>query len=357
MKMGKNVDEINTLEPVFTKGNIPIVFAADDGYCAIMSVMIQSIIENSSLENFYDIIILNRDISKKNMQLIKDMVNGKDNFAIRFFNVSKLIAMYDFFIGAKSDFSIDTYLRLLIPYVLSENYHKAIYLDGDMIAFDDVAKLMDVDVSGFLLAACRDMSGLGLYYENNSERKKYRDCVLKIRKPDDYFVAGLLVMNLDKFRQEITCEKLLDFSLSRKWQQYDQDILNVLCDNGKAKIIHQQWNLFKPYNIQLIPEACRQEIMEALENPKIIHYGGEGKPWKQEDVLFFDEFWRIALHSPYYNELLRLAVRKRECDIHPEIFNEMMIEHYYKGLAGFRHIFRMILGWLSFKINRFVGKC
>ncbi len=57
------------------------------------------------------------------------------------------------------------------------------------------------NLEGFLLASSRDMCGLASYYDPmDNVRKRYRDKVLK--RPDDYFIDGMLVLNLDAFRAE-----------------------------------------------------------------------------------------------------------------------------------------------------------
>lgn len=350
-------------EPAYEGSSIAIAFASDDRFCPYMSVMIRSIMDHADENKNYDILVLTRDIQAENKNILEGMAKDKNNISIRFIYVDSYVKDMRFFTGGgNGELSADTYSRLLLPYVTSEKYHKVLYLDGDMIATTDVALLYDVDVEGYLLAACRDTAGLAAYYDVTDNRKQYRDEILQLEKPNDYFIAGTLLMNLDEFRKNYTARYLLEFATSRDWQMHDQDVLNVLCKDGRAKIIDLAWNVLRPYHLDYLPEAYYKEYLEASENPKIIHYGGAEKPWKTLDAFHKDEFWEVAARSPYFQEIIyRMmdflkgspeGINRYE---HPDAFNEEMVKHYAEGRAGFRHIPRMMAAWFKFKLKKLFG--
>ena len=51
-------NDIQTVSPAFDKNNIPVVFATDNNFVPYLGVTIKSLVENSSEENNYDIVIL-----------------------------------------------------------------------------------------------------------------------------------------------------------------------------------------------------------------------------------------------------------------------------------------------------------
>lgn len=65
-----------------------------------------------------------------------------------------------------------------------------------MVVNADIAELYATDVDGYLLAAAKDADTAGLYNGFEPNKKKYMDTILKIKKPYDYFQAGVIVFNL-----------------------------------------------------------------------------------------------------------------------------------------------------------------
>ena len=346
-KLHSITDNHIQINPAFAGGTDAIVFCANDYYCPYLSVMLYSVIEQASPGRKYDIIVLHRDITPENQDILRQMGEGKDNVSIRFLNVSSLIRAYSLYTGGKTEFTIDTYLRLLIPDVLDRTYHKALYLDSDMLALADVGELLDTKLDGYLLASSRDMCGLASYYDPRDERKSYRDGVLHLSRPNDYFIAGMLVLNLDAFRQSYTSDELLRLAASREWMQHDQDVLNLLCDGGKAKILHASWDVMKSYRPELLPEPYRVELEESLKDPKILHFGGNEKPWRNLDSPWMDIFWDTAVKTPYYKEIIYRNLQHDD----PDNKNCEMITRINNGEIRLRHMIRFDVAWVRFKVK------
>ena len=336
-----------TIHPAFAGGTDAIVFCANDHFCPYLSVMLYSVLEHASSDRKYDIIILHRDITPGNQGTLREMGAGRDNVSIRFLNISSLICGFSPYTGGRSDFTVDTYLRLLIPDVLDRAYHKALYLDSDMLALADVGELLDTELDGYLLASSRDMCGLGNYYDPHDERKKYRDEVLHLTQPNDYFIAGMLVFNLDAFRESYAPKELLRLAASRDWLQHDQDVLNYICNGGKAKILHARWDVLRPYRPDLLPEPYRLEYEESARDPKIIHFGGSDKPWNSLGIPRMDLFWDTAVKTPYYKEII---YRNLHCN-DPDYKNNEMVSRINNGEVWFRHMVRFNVAWVLFKLR------
>ena len=336
-----------TIHPAFAEGTDAIVFCANDYYCPYLSVMLYSVLEHASPSRNYDIIILHRDITPENQNILRQMGAEYDNVSIRFLNVGSLICGYSLYTGGKRDFSIDAYLRLLIPDVLDSAYHKALYLDADMLALTDVGELLDTELDGYLLASSRDLSGLATYYGPRDDLKKYRDSILHLSQPNDYFIDGMMVLNLDAFRKSYTSNELLRLAASRDWLQHDQDVLNLICDGGKAKMLHASWDVMKPYRPDLLPEPCRVELAEAIKDPKIIHFGGVRKPWKNLDSPWTDLFWDTAVKTHCYKEIIYRLLHHDD----PERKNCEIITRINNGEIWFRHMAKFNAAWLLFKVR------
>lgn len=340
--------EIVTIKPAFPGNQNAIVLAANDYYCPYLSVMLYSIVENISKNHFYDIIILNRDISNDNKNKLLSIVGGNEKVSLRFYNVSELIRGVNLYTGGKEEFSVDAYLRLLIPDVLSDDYIKALYLDSDMLALTDVYPLFEENISEYLLSSTRDLQGIACYYDPlNNELKYYRDKILKLKYPDNYFISGMLVLNLPAFRKRWSSDFLLEFASSRNWKQHDQDVLNVLCNEGEVKIIDASWDVLKPYKLKNLPLKLREELIESFRNPKIIHFGGGDKPWWNTLSPWMDIFWDTAVRTPYYKEIVYRILTVSPCDA-----KEAVLEKFRNGEVGFIYIVKYFKAWLRYKIKQ-----
>ena len=281
--MNTSVD-IAQIKPAFQGHRTAIVFASNDSFAPYMAVMIQSVIDRASENHLYDIVILHGAISASHQGMIRSLSEGFDNISIRFVDVDPLFDNYSLYTKISGmRLTRETYYRLAMGMVLSDEYSRAIYLDGDMIALTDIAELYDVNIDDYYLAATYDIPGIAYCHAATNKQLKYRKEVLKLSDPDSYFIGALLVMNLVKIRQDYPGTALIELAASRDWHQHDQDVLNVICNNGKALLLHPKWNVLSDvyHFYRFLPENLISLWVEAEKNPNILHYGGaDRKPWK-----------------------------------------------------------------------------
>lgn len=334
------------LFPAFEKNNIAVAFAANDAFVPYMATMIYSVIANGSKDNNYDFVVLESDISAQNQKTLLQMVEPFKNVSLRFADVAEYIKGYTFFVGNKENFTKESYYRLLLS-ELMEEYEKVLYLDGDMVALTDVAELYQTDLGDKLLASSRDFCGMIEYYNPTAGLKKYRDKELGLKKPDDYFIAGMLLFNIPAFRAAYSTEYLLDFATSRDWRQHDQDVLNVLCQE-RVKLVSAAWDVMAPEFNEYLPGELKAELDESLANPKILHFGGDMKPWLCMDAPFGEYFWRYAAQTPYIQEIIQ---RRIEMDRGVYSVRGAMEQEFRQGKVGARYILKYIRAWLAYKFK------
>ena len=123
--------------------DVVLVFACSDNFVPYLSVAVQSIIENASLNRNYDVIVLTRDLSPTSMITLTRQCQVTPNVGIGFLDVDA--ALGDIELPHHGHFRPETYFRLLAPSLLP-NVAKAIYLDSDLVVNHDVAELFDIDV-------------------------------------------------------------------------------------------------------------------------------------------------------------------------------------------------------------------
>lgn len=334
------------LWPAFEKNNIAVAFAANDVFVPYMATMIYSIIATGSKDNNYDFVVLESGISTQNQQKLHEMAEPFENVSLRCVDVTEYIEGYTFFVGNKENFTKESYYRLLLPELMGE-YEKVLYLDGDMVALTDVAELYRTELGDKLLASSRDLCGMIAYYNPLVDLKKYRDKELGIKEPDNYFIAGMLLFNIPAFRKQYSTEYLLRFATSRDWRQHDQDVLNVLCQ-GRTKLVSAAWDVMAPEFNEYLPKELKAELEESLANPKILHFGGDMKPWLCMDAPFGEHFWRYAAQTPYIQEIIR---RRLELDRGVYSVRGAMEQEFRQGKTGARYILKYIRAWLAYKLK------
>ncbi|GHT55451.1 hypothetical protein AGMMS50233_05420 [Endomicrobiia bacterium] len=307
-------------KPAFEINNIPLVFVSDTDYSKIAAIAIQSIIENSSRVNNYDIFIVGREIWNEDKRRISNMVSDLKNFSIRFIDMNYFLANTDVdksLMRNSSRFSKGgTYYRLWIPKIF-KNYDKVLYLDSDIIVTRDIAELYAQDIGDNIIGAVRDIEYIRTAYKKHRLSdfiNEYSCETLKI-SPYDYIQAGVILFNTTLAQKESFFEKSFDF-LAKNPNPYnnDQDVLNFVC-KGSIKYLPVNWNVewhcvffYEDHPLyQSLPAKFYSEYMEARKNPYILHYSSDFKPWNMPMLPLAEIFWQYAHDSPY-NEIMLLEL-------------------------------------------------
>lgn len=155
--------------------------------------------------------------------------------------------------------SISTYNRFLIP-KLKPEFGKVLYLDVDIIATGDIAELYSIDLGDYALAAVKEsfLSGEQLMEIQNR---------LNLRAVQDYFNAGVLLINNKKWQELEILNRILDVEkqYKNKLKYADQDVLNIIFDS-QCKIIPAKYNYMTQFSLQ------KGDIL-------LRHFNTNIKPW------------------------------------------------------------------------------
>ena len=285
---------------------IPIFFAVDDGYVPFLAVALESLIRNSSKNYYYAIKILYTDIEERNKKKIAKY--ERDNVKIEFVDLNYYIEEVKDKLYTRDYYTNTTYFRLFIPNLYPQ-YDKVLYLDSDIVVLGDIADLYNVEIGDNLVAAAPDD-----VIQSSNIFQKYAERVVGVAKHQNYFNAGILLMNLDEMRKFDFQEKFLYLLEQIKFTvAQDQDYINRLC-KGRVKIISTVWDRMP------IPDPNVKE-----EDLKIIHYNLIYKPWHFDDVLYNKYFWDYAKKTEFYKDILSIKQNYTE----EEKFRDM---EQYKNL-------------------------
>lgn len=294
---------IDFIHPAFPDCDHCIVFCADDNYMPLTAVAIQSIIEARNPSSKYDILLFHSGVSSEHMSTYNRMFGNLENVSVRFVNVQEIVKHRHFYAKKSTfDFSQEAYYRLFTPWVLDENYHRALYLDGDMIVLHDIEPLFQIDLGDNLIAGCRDYGGILYCYVPGDDRREYWTSI-GVSNVDDYIISATILFNLEAVRAEFTLSEVLSKCTSRKWRQHDQDVVNIMC-GGKIKIISPTWGFVPAFpKYEFLPQHLQGEYI-AIKDPAICHFAGPSKPHYGWESKFNAHFWVIASHTPYFNDML-----------------------------------------------------
>lgn len=309
------------MRPAFSELNVPVVFASDNNYAPILAAAAASLAANANPANNYDLIVLADSVSAVNRRRLLEL--ARDNVSVRLFDMAAYLKGRDlsgFYITAYV--SVATYYRFFLPDILAD-YDKALYLDCDLIIQGDVAELYAVDLGHNLLGAVRDLfMPWGVEAEARTGASGWREYLTKalgLRRPEWYFQAGVLLLNLEAMRRADLLrrcrEKLREVRRPRHW---DQCVLNAICQ-GRVHFLPQEWNLLweAGYAPDMTPERFRAGLPadrradydRAVSDPKIVHYCSGTKVWTRPDLFRADVFWHYARLSPAYEEIFARLVR------------------------------------------------
>ncbi len=260
---------------------IPIFFAVDDDYLPFLAVALQSLIENASKRNYYLIKILYTNITEENQEKIKKY--ERDNVNIEFVDLTYYIQKVQDKLYTRDYYTKTTYFRLFIP-DLYPQYNKALYLDSDIVILSDIADLYNTELGSRLVAGVPDGA-----VQTVPVFQEYVEKVVGVADYNNYFNAGVLVMNLDELRKFDFQKKFLYLLETVKFSvAQDQDYLNRLC-KGRTKIVDSGWDTMP------MPELQIKE-----KDIKLIHYNLSYKPWHFDNILYEKYFWEYAKRTEFY---------------------------------------------------------
>lgn len=308
----------NSIKPAFKKNNIPIVLSADNNYAPMLSVVISSMLKNSSNKYNYDILICTKDITTENQERLKSIIKKHKNYNIRFIDFSDRIKGLN--LQVSTVFPMEIYFRLFIPYLI-EDYNKVIYLDSDIVIPGDISKLWEEKLDDKILGVVRDLGMVASYYSEKKSKKldRYISDVLKDVNMDNYFNSGMLLIDVIKFKEKFNLEKIINFIASRNdWLYPDQDVLNILfrddikCINSKYNCYTETGGIRSIANMRgLVPDELLDEYVEARKNPIMVHYALKEKPWvysSKMDYELYNIYWDYAFDTPLDVEIVKRKI-------------------------------------------------
>ena len=260
------------------KNVIPVIFSCNNNYALHLCCAITSILENAN-ENDY--LLFNIICEKNNLNCFyKNLLRklARKNCQINFINVNSENFKDLPLTNICQHISIETYYRFMLS-ELFPFFDKMIYLDCEITVLSSLNDLFKINVEKDYIAGVIDFSS--------------KDCIKRLNLKK-YCNAGVLLVNLKKWRNDNITQKLFDYALNNVETIIfqDQDVLNVVLQQG-IKYIDNAWNTFVGDYPQFYNIDCN--LLE--KNANIVHHFGPTKPWMVNSKVPLRHLYYIYLNK------------------------------------------------------------
>lgn len=285
---------------------INIVLITDNNYVKYTAITIASIKENKLSGTLLNINILSNNLLEENKRLF--MSFKTDTINVNIIDASDYIEKFKQIIQNRH-VTYTALLKFYIP-IIFRDLDKILYFDSDLIIQGDLTE-----------------------FYNHKLRDYYAECVIDIQTYNKrhlksigfnykkYFNSGVLLLNLNKLREDNITEKLIQDKLNNsRYIFMDQDTFNKVFSNN-VRFISYKYNFlpelvysFK-YSIKDLSEFYNEpfpkDIEDLYRNCLIFHYGGKRKAWVYEVEYFSDlykKYWELSPITAEFPQLQPLPL-------------------------------------------------
>lgn len=256
-----------------------VLFASDNNFAPYLGVAINSLLENNSKEfDEIKIYILDKNIlesNKKKLNEINDKFTNSELIFIEDKGIDNILNKKVTGTRALSSFS-----RLFALYFLDESIKKILYLDSDALIVGSFKELWEIDIGDYSVAGVKDVG------------PDYVKTAIGLDKNAEYINAGVLLINLEKWRKINIEDKFINLLEEHNMEIYnnDQSIINLALQND-ILLINPKFNLMSPFLEKSYKDVIKwnnlrnyytEDILNnALKSPVFLHFVHfiNGRPW------------------------------------------------------------------------------
>ncbi len=238
---------------------IVLVCAADENYAMPLAVTVSSASLNLKFQQRIELFVIDGGIKKSTKSRIKKSLASKSLNISWVQPTEKLLDK----LPLTDILTTATYYRLLIAQLIPTHFHKAIYLDTDVVVKGDLSQLWNIDIGDNYVLAVQDIS----------------------QRSFKYFNSGVLVINLEKWRTDNTGSKVIEYI------EQNRDSIRWLDQDGLNGVLAEKWGELDPrwnqmhaiHEYSSWTESPYEEDVynDVLHNPYIVHFTTPPKPWQR----------------------------------------------------------------------------
>jgi lipopolysaccharide biosynthesis glycosyltransferase len=301
---------------------IPLVCAFDDRYAMPMATMVCSVLTHLAPQYALELYVIDGGItpeSKANIVASAAQV-AADRCTITWLppSAAMLARMSQF--KTSGHLSLSTYYRLFLPELLPKHLDKVIYLDCDLIVMTDIGRLWQLDIEPYYVLAAQDVGILKVSHP--SGLLNYQE--LGIPADGKYFNAGVLVLNLARWRQHQMGRQIIEYMEQNPEfiRLHDQDALNAMLFDKWGEL-DLRWNqtphLYRNFRSWRETPFSQEVYRRAVASPYIIHFASSAKPWNRYTHRHHRQFYQYLDQTawagwrfPLWQDLVERTRRVRQ---------------------------------------------
>lgn len=254
-----------------------VVYAANDNYARHLGTSLYSLLDRNQGVSEITAYILSVRLSEENQTHLRS-IGEKFGRKIEIIELGDVENKFDYKIDT-GGFNISTMSRLFIGDVLPREVERVIYMDCDTVVLSSLQKLWDTCLGSYIIGAVMEPT----IYQVVKR-------AIDLTEEDPYFNAGVLVIDLTRWRQEHVQTQLLEFYQGKGGQLFacDQDAINGTL-KGRIKPLSPRYNFFTNYRYFSYEELVKQSAVygkvtkesfrKAKKHPAVVHYMGDERPW------------------------------------------------------------------------------
>lgn len=275
-----------------------ILYTLNDKFVPQVATSIYSVMDNNKEMDVIHFYIFSYGIVDDNKEKLTQMVHDFD----REITIIEIDSIHKYF-----DFDFDTFgwnpvilARLALDKILPLDVDRIIYLDGDTVVRGSLQDFWSTDMKDSCLGGC---------VEPTVDKKRKESLGIS----QIYINSGVLLINLKLWRRDNIGEKIIQYYKESGGRLFapDQDAINGYLKEKifSIPIKYNFSNTFNFYPYRIIKkllgndkDITLQEYNDAKQNPVIIHYLGEERPWRKNNTHKYRADFEKYLKKTYWKD-------------------------------------------------------
>ena len=248
------------------KSFIHITFGISKNLIYPVLVSMTSIMENCNKNKtivcFY--ILFKGDVDESSLYKLESIVtNYKENTELYLYNMGDAFSSLNW-----KTRRIPMFYRILLPCLL-KFLDRVIYIDTDVLAFDDLSEMYNLHFNNNYILGLRDHKGMG-----NDVKS------LGINN-DKYICSGVILFNLKKIREDNKSKLAVYFLLNKteSIRYFDQTVINYIYYPYIGQLPYKygifnyqnERELIRIYKRFKLSKEKMIEVISAYKNPSLVH--------------------------------------------------------------------------------------
>lgn len=265
---------------------INVVFCLDAAFWNPLLVTIASLLTTGRDSRFRLFVVSSSPVPEKERARLAALLDRANNATAEIIVFDDTTAYGH--LPVHGHLSVATYLRLFMTEFLPQTLDRVLYLDSDVMVLSDLRPLWDTELHGAYVGAALEPFD------------PVQRLPLGFSADDFYFNAGVMLVNLRRWRDENLLPVFLEFAERNRSKLYspDQDILNSVFRGNVLDIgVKWNWQALFPRLTPVQLHISASQFKQYKHAPGIIHFTSRLKPWSWKWAPHYQKHYVKRMHD------------------------------------------------------------